>query len=105
MTDKTVILNDLVSRILYEDAYVDLTDTQITELLKEFPEDFKHFLETTEGVIHKEPARREVLNQLSLFLTDKEWPYYVDSDDYKEAWDIQMRAAMEYRNYKLRPAR
>jgi len=100
---KNKIATEIISKILYEDAYLDLTYTQIEELIDNFPSEMIKGLEKAEeGVIKQEGTRRAILNQFSLFLTGKEWPYYVDSDDHREAWNVQMRAAFDYRGYKIR---
>ena len=105
-SERLMKINDLVlvdvQKALYVDAYLELTTDQVREIVETFPESLIETIEKTGA--DKVSTKKLVLNQLSLFLTEKEWPYNVDSGTYRNAWDVQMKAAFHQRGYKIRDA-
>ena len=68
-------------------------DRKNGNLVGAFPEETLEMVQesTLQGsAMGDESMEREVLNQLSLFLIEKEWPHHMRYENYKEAWDLQM---------------
>ncbi len=96
---------ETVQLVLYNLAYLDLTEDQVEEIIGNFPEELLEMVheQTLPGsAMGDESMERAVLNQLSLFLIDKEWPNPRQHFDDKEVWDFQMRTAFQHRGYKAR---
>lgn len=96
---------EVVQLVLYNQAYLDLTKSQVEEIVESFSENLMKMVheETQPGsAMGDESMEKAVLNHLSLFLVDKEWPNPNQYQDVKEAWDLQMRTAFQYRGYKAR---
>ena len=96
---------ETVKLVLYNLAYLDLTEDQVEDLVENFPEDVLEMVQevTLQGsTVKDENMERAILNQLSLFLIGKEWPNHKQYQNYKEAWDLQMRASFQFRGYKPR---
>jgi hypothetical protein len=96
---------EVVKLVLYNSAWLDLTEDQVEEIVENFPEDLMKMVHevTLQGsTVKDESMEKAVLNQLSLSLVDKEWPNPNQYQDVKEAWDLQMRTAFQYHGYKAR---
>ena len=95
-----------VQQILYDIAYLDLIPEQVEEIIESFPGSLIERIEDCEkGGVAYESIDKEILNQLSLFLVNKEWPWHANSQIEKEVWDTQMKETFLHRGYKIRDER
>jgi hypothetical protein len=92
-----------VRRTLYDLAYLDLTSEQVEEIVESFPESLVKSIQECDET--DEDIGKAILNQLSLLLTERDWPHHARSDSYRDAWDLQMRTCFHNRGYKLRDER
>lgn len=95
----TKIVLEKVKRTLYHVVYLDLTSEQVEEIIKSFPESLVKEIQENKA---SEYDDRAILNQLSLFLVKKDWPWLANTQIEKEVWDTQMKEAFLYRGYKIR---
>lgn len=93
------IVLEKVKRTLYHVVYLDLTSEQVEEIIESFPDSLVKEIQENEASKYDD---RSILNQLSLFLVNKDWPWLANSQIEKEVWDIQMKEAFLYRGYKIR---